>query len=728
MRKNKSKIPTIDKDSLLLLSDRLSEGQLVFKDGLCGTVVGKFLTIGGLPQVWVVWEGSDFPISEMPDKLIPLETDQSSRGNSHEVEVSSRGNNEPCLGNSICAVGLELDSLSLGLGLKDFNSSDSVRGMNIVGTSSTSDIQEHQSTGTLGKNNGGEVARAQTLLPQVHLANPSQSKEKDLEPKTLEIASPISSELSRSLNLDSFALKMSEDFSVVDFNQKLTKDTLDFYSTNFPPAGTMSNGKLSHQPILERPGVESEYLLLESPGALSSSEGTSRPPGSSKLENQLRSRGAINGREVANPEFLENSFDLPCGWTDPQEKKSALEFLQEMGLYDSGEQPSEIPLIGESQRSPSDESSTLTLSPTINPLEPEVSEVESSKGFNINCPACQQVINFINNQGNCKCFKWFLTIPYYDQLAWGEEPLDPDDIWHVGEHVQWKKERKKGVVRDLEQREILGAKLNYVVVQWDDSSSEVLIEPEELLRLDDRREAKPRIIPLEQIKVDDFVQFGDESVAVISIKDQEAELWLDDSYSIWRDLSSLRLATKVVDKYGTWWQISGQASHSIIIPIWYNPRMEVINKCDEKYIVLEKKRNQILVIREGLRPKNNLDSEGWTIGSADPFWINNPVDQEKKRRGARGKQHQTGTLYPYLKNKKLKDGRIASYPRVEGKRDPDNIKHWYWAYSYEECIDGEWRNRSLSVPSFRVRTVREMVKMDMSMEAIKALIKGEFSL
>jgi len=70
---------------------------------------------------------------------------------------------------------------------------------------------------------------------------------------------------------------------------------------------------------------------------------------------------------------------------------------------------------------------------------------------------------------------------------------------------------------------------------------------------------------------------------------------------------------------------------------------------------------------------------------------------------------------------------VASYPRVEGHRDPDNINHWYWGYSYEELVNGVWKNRTLPVPKFRVLTVRDMIAQNSPVAAIKALIKGEFS-
>ena len=100
---------------------------------------------------------------------------------------------------------------------------------------------------------------------------------------------------------------------------------------------------------------------------------------------------------------------------------------------------------------------------------------------------------------------------------------------------------------------------------------------------------------------------------------------------------------------------------------------------------------------------------------------------QTKRRGAGGKEVASGSLYSYTKNKKLKNGIIATFPRVEGHRDPDNIDHWYWGYKYYAFLDGEWKSRTLPVPKFRVTTVRFMIEEGMSVAAIKALIKGEFA-
>jgi hypothetical protein len=142
----------------------------------------------------------------------------------------------------------------------------------------------------------------------------------------------------------------------------------------------MQSGSVLAVPTLAAPGVESESLLLRSPGGLSSGEGT-RPPGKSRLETQLNQLGLIQDGEVAAPEFLEVGFDLPIGWTNPQEKRTALELAQQLPIAPSSEsqaemettaieeQPWAMPSIGGSPLSDSNELIiSLDLPPNIGAL------------------------------------------------------------------------------------------------------------------------------------------------------------------------------------------------------------------------------------------------------------------------------------------------------------------------------------------------------------------------
>jgi hypothetical protein len=205
-----------------------------------------------------------------------------------------------------------------------------------------------------------------SLLPR--LALHSQSMESDSEPAIQETASPTCSEQSTNCDPTLQSSKTLPASSLAPTPLATNPEpTSDLSSTPYPRAGTMRNGLLSAAPTLPPPGVESESLLLRSPGGLSSGEGT-RPPGKSRLETQLNQLELIQDGEVAAPEFLEVGFDLPTGWTNPQEKRTALELaqvqVQQLPIAPSSESQAEIqttaieeqpwamPLTGELQQLP----------------------------------------------------------------------------------------------------------------------------------------------------------------------------------------------------------------------------------------------------------------------------------------------------------------------------------------------------------------------------------------
>jgi hypothetical protein len=99
-------------------------------------------------------------------------------------------------------------------------------------------------------------------------------------------------------------------------------------------------------------------------------------------------------------------------------------------------------------------------------------------------------------------------------------------------------------------------------------------------------------------------------------------------------------------------------------------------------------------------------------------------NKETPREEAKTKKSKTasGSLAPFLENKKLKDGRIVTYPRVHGERDKLNYDHWRWGYYYEIKIGDEWKNRSMPVPARIASLVREMIDKKYSVEQIKDFI------
>lgn len=119
----------------------------------------------------------------------------------------------------------------------------------------------------------------------------------------------------------------------------------------------------------------------------------------------------------------------------------------------------------------------------------------------------------------------------------------------------------------------------------------------------------------------------------------------------------------------------------------------------------------------GDRQKDNLGENGLSQPTPENFLEENECSSFLAQQPKPSKQK--GCLYKYLENKKLKDGTIASYPRVIGDRKPDNPTHWRWGFNWEEKIDGEWKGRSIgSIPVGAIALIQSMQNEGVSLEEI----------
>jgi hypothetical protein len=67
-----------------------------------------------------------------------------------------------------------------------------------------------------------------------------------------------------------------------------------------------------------------------------------------------------------------------------------------------------------------------------------------------------------------------------------------------------------------------------------------------------------------------------------------------------------------------------------------------------------------------------------------------------------------------------------TYPIVDGDRDPDNLQHWNWQYTFKEKIPNEgFRSRSVSVPRTKVSEIRSMLTSGSSISEILAFLGRE---
>jgi hypothetical protein len=278
---------------------------------------------------------------------------------------------------SICAQELAQDSPTQELNCGDDRLISSANEMNIAGELSTSDSPADQSQQMLNEVIGDSLTQ-QILSPPHHPVNHSQPKESVSEPKMIETVSQQSLLQLESYNQNLQLSKTSLGFSTALIDQEAINGISPESLSIFPRAGTMQNGSVSAAQHFLLPGCEPESLLLRSPGALSST-GAGRPPGKNKLDYQLMNLGLLTNLEVTAPEFLEFSYNLPLGFSNPAETRTALELSQAQAQLSSNlelqaeteptvivESPSATPCIG--QLPPSD-SKELNISPALPVLD-----------------------------------------------------------------------------------------------------------------------------------------------------------------------------------------------------------------------------------------------------------------------------------------------------------------------------------------------------------------------
>ncbi|MGB6296551.1 MAG: DNA N-6-adenine-methyltransferase [Rivularia sp. (in: cyanobacteria)] len=273
--------------------------------------------------------------------------------------------------NSICVAELERVSPSAESSQEKSNYADSAKSTSFVKKDCAIASPTCQSTTTC--ENSKLKEEASTSSHHHHHVSPLPLKESAWVQPISEIVSPQYYELLTELNPNSSVSKTSPDcYRQPNTQEKNPEHILNRCSGSFGSVGTMRNGLLSERDLdLEPSGKVKDSYSLPRPGALSCS-GNGRPPGNTKSEAKAKKLGILQKNEVFNPEWLEQEFGLPIGWTSPQECRAATELLERV------EQPSEISSTPELQPSQSNEYSTSTPKASVNEQSGEYSNTKSN--------------------------------------------------------------------------------------------------------------------------------------------------------------------------------------------------------------------------------------------------------------------------------------------------------------------------------------------------------------
>ena len=213
------------------------------------------------------------------------------------------------------------------------------------------DIQEFGCT-KMSINSPQQPQGTSTSLQPALLANLFPSLEKDKESTTVETVSLPWCDLLEWHPRSILLSKMWWDYLAAHFGQVRQRVATSNSSYKTCRGGTVWNGSRFPAPCLSHLSTENGYFYLESPSAMSCPPGSKyAPPGQTPLEWRLTKLGVLKKRECLHPETLESFYELPTGWTDPLEPRSAIELIARDGLH------LEMPSIGGLQLSHSPESS-----------------------------------------------------------------------------------------------------------------------------------------------------------------------------------------------------------------------------------------------------------------------------------------------------------------------------------------------------------------------------------
>ncbi|GCL50022.1 C-5 cytosine-specific DNA methylase [Microcystis aeruginosa NIES-3804] len=86
------------------------------------------------------------------------------------------------------------------------------------------------------------------------------------------------------------------------------------------------------------------------------------------------------------------------------------------------------------------------------------------------------------------------------------------------------------------------------------------------------------------------------------------------------------------------------------------------------------------------------------------------------------KKNPSGSLYAFNQQRKDKHGNVKTYPKVEGARSTGNPDHWFWAYCWDEKVNGKWKTFKRSVPREKLSKVQMAIDANQPVSEILKII------
>ena len=118
----------------------------------------------------------------------------------------------------------------------------------------------------------------------------------------------------------------------------------------------------------------------------------------------------------------------------------------------------------------------------------------------------------------------------------------------------------------------------------------------------------------------------------------------------------------------------------------------------------------------------SIASNSFLGESEPPIFLGENLGQNDRISEISPKKNPSGSLYAFNQEKKDKHGNVKTYPKVEGDRSMGNPDHWFWAYCWDEKVNGKWKTFKRSVPREKLSKVRIAIDANQPVSEILKII------
>lgn len=84
----------------------------------------------------------------------------------------------------------------------------------------------------------------------------------------------------------------------------------------------------------------------------------------------------------------------------------------------------------------------------------------------------------------------------------------------------------------------------------------------------------------------------------------------------------------------------------------------------------------------------------------------------------------SGSLHQFVREVKNKKGIVSKYPKVAGRRNPNNPEHYEWQWTYKYKVENTQKSRCIRVHPTKALETKRLILEHATVSQIEAFLKG----